>query len=77
MKLKARSPFYHSELGLVKRGDVFDSDEYIEGCEVLPETKTSRKKAGEALPPFPPRRGGKNGNTVKRNPRSSKTGEKN
>lgn len=76
MKLKARSPFYHSELGLVKRGDVFDSDEYIEGCEVLPEMKTSRKKAGEGSS-LTPRRGGKDGNTVKRNPKQSKTGPKN
>lgn len=67
MKVKARFPFYSTELGLVKRGQVFETDnpdfDFVE--------------AVEALPPFPPRRGGKNGNTVKRNPRSGKTGEKN
>jgi len=76
MKLKARSPFYHSTLGLVKRGDIIESDVYIEGCEILPEMKTSRKKAGEVTS-LTPRRGGKDGTTVKRNPKQNKTGPKN
>lgn len=75
MKLKARSPFYHSELGLVKRGDIFESDTFIEGCEVLPEIKKT-KKAGE-VSSLTPRRGGKDGTTVKRNPRKSKAGSQN
>lgn len=60
MKVKARFPFYSTELGLVKRGQVFETDnpdfDFVE--------------AVEALPPFPPRRGGK------KNAAKSKTGTK-
>lgn len=56
MKVKVRVPFYNSELGLVKKGQIIETDDksLLEFCE-----------AGEASTLSPPRRGGKNGSTGK------------
>lgn len=62
MKVKARVPFYSTELGLVKKGQIFETDN--------PDLNLCDIEAGEALPPFtsPARR--------KKNAGKSKTGTK-
>lgn len=46
MKYKARSPFYHTTLGLVKKGQEFESKEDLsEYADKIEEPKKKKKKS--------------------------------